>query len=102
MRAKEIRMLRVTLSAALALLVCGCGKGPNEDSGPEDQPKKSAEGQISLKDLLTKSRQELATLEKEYAEKVQVEVTDLRTDRHAPLFLHSVRFPLTIPVWQEA
>src|SRR5262249_37083957 len=35
-------------------------------------------------------------------EKVRVEVTDLRTDRNAPLFLNSVRFPLTIPVWQVA
>src|SRR5262249_20800386 len=102
MRAKEIRMLRVTLSAALALLVCGCGKGTDENSASDDQTSKPGEGEVSLKGRLGKSRQELATLEKEYAEKVRVEVTDLRTDRNAPLFLNSVRFPLTIPVWQEA
>jgi hypothetical protein len=79
------------------VLMCGCGKGKVRQT--EDKPE--APRLLATAELLKKSRAELATLEKECADKIALEWKDFDDDAGAKL-LSALRFPLVTPVWQDA
>ncbi|HEV3119827.1 MAG TPA: hypothetical protein VGY58_22395 [Gemmataceae bacterium] len=87
---------------ALLLSLCfGCGSdAPPEESKPQAS-KLGDTIDISLAELLTKPRSELADMADEWSRKIQIQQEAHRTGTLHQSLLPDVRLPLVVPVWRE-
>ncbi|MBI1915309.1 MAG: hypothetical protein HYS12_11305 [Planctomycetes bacterium] len=92
-------MSRVMLLAGV-LFLAGCGKG----DAPEESNQDASDTGIKVRvdEWLGQSREQLAELEREWAEKVRLEELDLSRTRDDRQFLATLRVPILVPIWQEA
>src|SRR5438128_12248467 len=87
---------------AMVALLTGCGSVPTE---VEDKPQTSKLGDaidISLSDLLTRPRSELAEMADELTTKIHIQEKGRRVGSLNLSLLGDFRLPLVVPVWREA
>jgi hypothetical protein len=98
----RVRLLGVLLGA---LVLAGCGTTPEpepETKVPAIVPSElSAPVDISLADLLSKSRKDLADLGEEWARKVEFQEHQYRKGESRFEFLSAARLHLALPVWRQ-
>jgi len=94
------------LALAIVALVGGCGQVEEDappPAPPEDPPERLGSSiDVSLSDLLSKPRSDLAALADEWAARAQVQEQARRDRRVLFEFLPDARFPLVVPVLREA
>jgi len=91
-------MSRLLLLAGV-LFLAGCGRGSD---APEEEADQDQAIKVRVDEWLGQSRGQLAELESEWAEKVQLEELDLHRTRDDRQFLATLRLPISVPIWQEA
>lgn len=98
-------MTRHWLLLAPFLLLAGCGGtpiSPPEAPEPEERPVLlEATSNVSLAELLTKPRAELAELAEEWTARVRLQEKAHRAGEGSFSLLPEVRLPLVLPVWRE-
>jgi len=87
---------------AVVALLTGCGSVPTE---VDDKPQTSKLGDsidISLSDLLTRPRSELADMAEEWTTKIHIQEKGRRAGSLYLSLLEQFRLPLVAPIWREA
>src|SRR6516225_1456176 len=96
-----VRLRLAVLAVALGWLT-GCGSHPKPIETPEDMPPSPNSAQVSLSDLLTKSRAALAKQHEEWVGQVGVREKAHREGSLQFALLPQLRLPLALPIWAEA
>jgi hypothetical protein len=95
-------MTRVLLLAGI-LFLAGCGKGNGDESEGEGNPETvDIELRVHVDEWLGQTREQLAELDREWAEKVRTEEIEVNRTRDDLPFLGTLRVPIIVPIWQEA
>jgi hypothetical protein len=100
-----MRKLVCGIGALACVLLAGCGSSPAPVEEGIYQPPPARLGDtidISLEQLLTKPRAELAALAEEWAAKIQVQQQGRLEGKLPFTLLPELRLPLAVPVWRSA
>ena len=93
--------LSLVLCSAVSMLGCGSPAPVEETTGP--RPLRLGDSiEVSLEGLLTKPRPELAELADQWLTKIEYQERALKEGRLQYYLLPKLRFPLVVPVWQNA
>jgi hypothetical protein len=93
------------LAVCCAIAVAGCGSSDNtavQEKTVREPLRLGEKIDVSLQELLTKPRKELAGLADDLHTKIEFQDRALREGRLQFYLLPKLRFPLVIPIWREA
>jgi hypothetical protein len=91
------------LGLVVAVCLSSCGSAPPDDPDPGEVPSRLGDAiDLSLADLLTKPRAELAEMADDVLNKVRLQHKAHRDSNEVFLLLPQLRVPLAVPVLREA